>query len=188
MTRQSGCHPVSPAFSTGPLGMFTILIGLLTPVTARAQGAECMLRPAGASPRQVLHCTDGLTLEAEVGADYALVDRDRDGRPDAVNLRSRAILLEVEALSRHKGFQVLTPQAIAAVRGTRWAVDAGEGKTAVFVLTGEVTVRRPTAGAGVTLGPGEGVDVSAGTEPLTVRRWPAARANALLARFGLQLR
>jgi ferric-dicitrate binding protein FerR (iron transport regulator) len=188
MTRQSGCHPVSPAFSTGSLVMFTILVELLTPAPARAQVAECMLHPAGTPPRQVLHCTDGLTLDAEVGADYVLVDRDKDGRPEAVNLRSRAILLEVKAPSRGAGFRVLTPQAIAAVRGTRWAVDVEEGKTAVFVLNGKVAVRRPTAGTSVTLGPGEGVDVSAGTAPLTIRRWPAARANALLARFGLQLR
>jgi hypothetical protein len=30
--------------------------------------------------------------------------------------------------------------------------------------------------------------VEAGTGPLTVRRWPIARANALMARFGRQLR
>jgi ferric-dicitrate binding protein FerR (iron transport regulator) len=188
MARQSGCHPVSPAFSAGLLVMLTILVGQLTPAAAQAQRAECTIRTAGSPPKQVLHCTDGLTLDAEAGADYELIDRDRDGRPDAANLRSGAILLRVEVKSRSKGFQVLTPQAIAAVRGTRWAVDVEEGKTAVFVLSGKVIVRRPAAGTGVTLGPGEGVDVSAGIDPLTVRRWPAARVNALLARFGLQLR
>jgi hypothetical protein len=40
----------------------------------------------------------------------------------------------------------------------------------------------------VELGPGEGVDVEAGaTTALTVSRWPRARANALLGRFGLQM-
>ena len=35
-----------------------------------------------------------------------------------------------------------TPQAIAAVRGTRWAVDMSDAKCAVFVVNGKVAVRR----------------------------------------------
>ena len=85
-------------------------------------------------------------------------------------------------------FQVTTPQAIAAVRGTQWAVDVAGAKTSVFVVSGRVAVRRSASRTGVELGPGEGVDVEAGTGPLTVRRWPIARANALMARFGRQLR
>jgi hypothetical protein len=49
-------------------------------------------------------------------------------------------------------------------------------------------VRRTNARSGVELGPGEGVDVEAGaTGALTASRWPRARANALLGRFGLQM-
>jgi ferric-dicitrate binding protein FerR (iron transport regulator) len=188
MARQSIGRHIGTAFFRVPLLMLTVLAGLLAPGPARAQGVGCMLQPTGTPARQVLHCRDGLRLEAESGASYAFVDRDRDGRPEAVKLQSRAILLEVEAPSRGTGFQVLTPQAIAAVRGTRWAVDVEQGKTAVFVLSGQVAVRRPNARAGVELRPGEGVDVSPGVAPLTVRRWPTARANALLARFGLQIR
>ena len=77
-----------------------------------------------------------------------------------------------------------TPQAIAAVRGTKWAVDAQSGKTSVFVVDGRVGVQRPSSSASVLLGPGEGVDVEAGTTPLIVRRWPAARVSALMARLG----
>ena len=80
-------------------------------------------------------------------------------------------------------FQVITPQAIAAVRGTKWAVDAAEGKTSVFVVNGRVAVGRRTGSHSVTLGPGEGVDVEA-TGPLTIKRWPAARVAALMARLG----
>jgi len=126
-----------------------------------------------------------LTIEAEAGADFNLVDQNRDALPDAVNLQNRAILIDAPAQSTRRGFRIMTPQAIAAVRGTRWAVDVAAGKTAVFVVTGRVSVRRVSGGsAGVSLGPGEGVDVEPGTTPLIVRRWPAARANALLARFG----
>jgi hypothetical protein len=80
-------------------------------------------------------------------------------------------------------FQVTTPQAIAAVRGTKWAVDAAGGKTSVFVVNGRVAIGRRTGSHSVTLGAGEGVDVEA-MGPLTVKRWPAARVSALMARLG----
>ncbi|WP_445503895.1 FecR domain-containing protein [Microvirga sp. G4-2] len=162
--------------------------GFLTPGPTQAQVSGCTLQRSGSPSRQVLRCQDGLQIEAESGADYALVDRDSDGRPDEVNLRNRALLIEAEPSSRGTGFQVRTPVAIAAVRGTQWVVDVAEGKTAVFVLSGRVAVRRSGARAGVELGPGEGVDVDSGRAPLTVRRWPIARANALLERFGRQIR
>jgi ferric-dicitrate binding protein FerR (iron transport regulator) len=160
------------------------LIYLLMPLVAEAQGSGCVLQPAGSPARQVLHCQDGLTIEAELGADFTLVDRDRDNRPDAAMLRSRALLIETPSGSKGGRFEVLTPQAVAAVRGTQWAVDVGSGTTAVFVISGRVLVRRSNLRSGVTLAPGQGVDVDQGMGPLTVRRWPAARASALLARFG----
>jgi ferric-dicitrate binding protein FerR (iron transport regulator) len=100
---------------------------------------------------------------------------------DSVELSSKALLLEVP--KRETEFKVITPQAIAAVRGTRWAVDALEGKTSVFVINGRVAVGRRAGRHIVTLGPGEGVDVEA-TGPLTVKRWPPARVSALMARLG----
>jgi hypothetical protein len=137
---------------------------------AQAQEVGCRLQPAG-SP-----------------ADFTLLDRNRDGQPDAATLRSRALLVDVQARSGRRGFQVLTPQAIAAVRGTRWAVDVSGSKTSVFVLNGRVAVRRPNVRRGVELGPGEGVDVEAGDRAaLIVKRWPKPRVNALLGRFGLQM-
>ena len=93
-------------------------------------------------------------------------------------------MLEAPAGAVEGGFEVITPQAIAAVRGTKWAVDVADGKTSVFVVTGRVAVSREPGSPGVELGPGEGVDVEAGTAPLTVRKWGAPRVAALLARFG----
>jgi ferric-dicitrate binding protein FerR (iron transport regulator) len=152
---------------------------------AEAQGIGCVVQTAAAPQRQILRCQDGLTIEAEAGADFNLVDQNRDARPDAVNLQSRAIFIDSPARSGRQRFRINTPQAIAAVRGTQWAVDVSAGKTAVFVVTGRVSVQRVRGNtASVSLGPGEGVDVEPGTAPLIVRRWPATRANALLARFG----
>jgi hypothetical protein len=54
----------------------------------------------------------------------------------------------------------------------------------VFVVNGRVAVSRAAGGESVELGAGDGVDVEAGTAPLTVRQWGAPRVAALLARFG----
>jgi len=162
-----------------------LLACLFLPAGAEAQSVGCVVQTTAAPQRQVLRCRDGLTIEAEAGSEYTLVDRNGDRQPDAVRLRSRAILVDAPPRSGRRRFEVLTPQAIAAVRGTQWVVDVASGKTAVFVVTGRVSVRRASRSAGsVTLGPGEGVDVEPGTGPLVVRRWPAPRASALLARFG----
>ena len=152
-------------------------------VVAQPVGAGCVLDQAAG--RQVLRCAGGLTITAESGAQYSLIDRDGNGKADAARLTSRALLIDAPKGSLGKaGFQVLTPQAIAAVRGTKWAVDADGSKTSVFVAQGRVSVRRPESGRGVTLGAADGVDVEAGTGALTVKRWAPARVQALMARFG----
>jgi hypothetical protein len=102
---------------------------------------------------------------------------------DTVELSSKALLIEVLKKSGGNKFQVITPQAIAGVRGTKWAVDAAEKKTSVFVVDGRVAVGRRTGNHSVTLGSGEGVDVEE-SGALTVKRWPPARVSALLARLG----
>jgi FecR protein len=152
--------------------------------SAQSPKSGCALQPVGGTSRQLLRCQGGLTVIAESGARYSLVDRNKDGKVDAAKLQSKALLLDFAAGSSGTGFQVSTPQAIAAVRGTKWAVDVAAGKTSVFVVRGAVAVQRPTGGTGVVLNPGEGVDVDQGTSALTVKRWPRARVSALMARFG----
>jgi ferric-dicitrate binding protein FerR (iron transport regulator) len=153
---------------------------------ALAQDAKmgCSLeQPSNAT--QVLRCRGAVTIVAEDGAKFTLHDRDNDGEADSVNLKSKAVLIDV-GKQRDKGsFEVTTPQAIAAVRGTKWAVDIQQTRTSVLVLRGQVAVRRPVGAGEVVLGPGQGVDVDAGTtDPLVVKNWPQARVVALLARLG----
>lgn len=131
---------------------------------------------------QTLHCEAGVTIVAEDGARY-LLQKDSQGRMEAVELDGKALLIEVPPRSDGNRFKVITPQAIAAVRGTKWAVDVAGNKTSVFVVNGRVGVGRKTGSHSVTLGPGEGVDVEPGA-PLTVKRWGRARVSALLARLG----
>jgi ferric-dicitrate binding protein FerR (iron transport regulator) len=184
MTWRWASHRVAIPAATRFVLLCTLLHSLLSG-TALAQGIGCVLQTTAGSQRQILRCRDGLTIEAEAGAAYNLVDRNRDSQPDAVNLQDRAILIDAPPRSARKGFQIMTPQAIAAVRGTQWAVDVSGTRTSVFVVTGRVAVRRVSGNIrGVSLGPGEGVDVEAGRSPLVVRRWPAPRVAALLARLG----
>jgi ferric-dicitrate binding protein FerR (iron transport regulator) len=130
---------------------------------------------------QTIRCKGGVTIVVENGARYTLRDRDGNGRVDSVELSSKALLLEVP--KGRNEFKVITPQAVAAVRGTKWAVDVVENQTSVFVINGRVAVGRRVRSNSVTLGPGEGVDVEA-AGPLTVKRWPPARVAALMARLG----
>lgn len=174
--------PLSRNICGATLSLIAIVLSM-NMASAQQSGSGCALQPVGGTSRQLLRCQGGLTVVAEPGSRYTLVDRNRDGRVDGVRLQSKALLLDF-APGTGSGFQVTTPQAIAAVRGTKWAVDVGGGKTAVFVVRGQVAVQRPSRGNGVLLGPGEGVDVDAGTSALVVKRWPRPRVAALMARFG----
>ena len=155
---------------------------LLAPHDVAAQAGGCTSVPS-ANASQTLRCDNGITIVAENGAKFELKDRNRDGHVDSAELSSKALLVEVPKKPGGNRFEVVTPQAIAAVRGTRWAVDATEGKTSVLVVEGRVSVARPAGGRRVVLGPGDGVDVEA-TGALTVKHWAPARVAALLARLG----
>jgi len=150
----------------------------LAPASAQQAGAGCTSEP-GPNATQVLRCHDGLTIVAEDSAKFTL--QGRNGSVNAVDLQNKALLLDAPKQRGKTHFRVTTPQAIAAVRGTKWAVDVQQSRTSVLVLQGRVGVRRPARAAQVI---GEGVDVGPGTEPLVVKRWPQARVDALLARLG----
>lgn len=138
-------------------------------------------------PLKVLRCSDGLLLETERNATLSPVDRNGDGHLEGAELGGGAALVTLppSARVRRDGFQILTPHALASVRGTVYAVDVTNARTAVFVERGRVVVaRRSTPDSSVTLRPGEGVDVDAYQGPLEVRRWPQERVRGLLERFG----
>jgi FecR-like protein len=139
----------------------------------------------GPNATQTIRCRGDVIIVAEDGARYTLQSHDKSGDVDTVDLQSKAVLIDAPKPKAKRRLQVITPQAIAAVRGTKWAVDVQDTRTSVLVLRGTVAVRRPSGGRQVQLGPGEGVDVDRGsTEPLTVKRWGQPRVDALLARLG----
>jgi ferric-dicitrate binding protein FerR (iron transport regulator) len=152
--------------------------------SAQQPGFGCRVDIATLGRPQTIRCGGGLTIVAEDGATFTLLDRDHDGKVDGVDLQGKAVFVTAPKKKTGRQFEVLTPQAIAAVRGTQWAVDAEGAKTSVFVDTGRVAVRRPTVPGQVVLGPGDGVDVDESATPLEVKRWPAPRVAALMARLG----
>jgi ferric-dicitrate binding protein FerR (iron transport regulator) len=159
-----------------------VLAGAM-PGAAFAQASGCQVTTLTDPPRDVLRCRDGLEIVAEKGADYSLIDRKGSGRPEGIRLTGKAVLIDLPR-KQPGGFQVITPHAIAAVRGTLWAVDVGADTTSVFVSRGSVGVRRPASRRAVVLKAGDGVDVTAGDAPLQVKHWSTERAARLLARLG----
>jgi len=171
------------AFTRASIAILATIMACLGTASAQPADFGCTSAPSPAQTR-TLTCQGGVTIIVENEAQFTLLDRDRNGRVDGISLLSKAVFVSAPKQKSGRQFQVITPQAIAAVRGTEWAVDAEGTKTSVFVQTGRVGVRRVAAGRGVVLGPGEGVDVDATTTPLQVRQWGAPRIAALMARLG----
>jgi len=169
------------------LAWMTCLVIMCT--TIGVDVASAQQAPAGCSSEQganatrTLRCRDGLIIVAEDGAKFTLQSHGKSGDVVAVDLQSKAVLVDAPRQKGQNRFKVITPQAVAAVRGTKWAVDAQQSRTSVLVLSGQVAVQRPGGGGEVVLGAGEGVDVEPGTDALVIKRWPQPRVDALLARL-----
>lgn len=169
------------ALTASALAASALSVSLVVGGAASAQSnAGCRPDPSAAGPAVTLDCGFGLKITVERSARYAVVDGDGDGRPEALRLDRGAALVDFKGGG---GFQILTPRAVASVRGTEWAVDAGAGATSVLVLSGSVAVTPRGGGRGVVLHPGEGADVR-GPGDVTAIRWGKARVAALLARLG----
>jgi len=158
---------------------------LATTLSVRAQASACQFVPDDRNPpEKMLRCGDVLVMRRASGASYHLVIPQGARLPEEVGLDGGALMLEFHASKERPAFQIRTPYAIAAVRGTNWVVDVGAGKASTFVITGVVAVSRPRAAETALLHAGEGADVSPNSGPIVARRWSAPRVGALLARFG----
>jgi hypothetical protein len=135
-------------------------------------------------PQKILRCGDTLTIRSAQGTTYHLVGQRGGQQPQGARLDSGALMIEFTPSEAHKNFQILTPHATAAVRGTKWATEIKSGQTSTLVLSGAVEVARRDRQSRETLGPGEGADVTRGPGPVVVKRWGEPRVRALLARFG----
>jgi ferric-dicitrate binding protein FerR (iron transport regulator) len=160
-----------------------LLTCLAVPAAAHAQAGACVLVPDPRNPPdKILRCGSSLTIKAAAGTIY---DRPEAGQQprESVKFDSGALLIEFHA-TRQRTFQILTPVTVASVRGTRWAMEVNSDRASTLVLAGRVRVQRLKTPDAVVLRSGQGVDVTAATGPLIVKRWAPQRVKALLARFG----
>lgn len=159
-----------------------ILLLLVLPVAGQAQAPEnCEMQRLSQPDRHVLRCAGGLVVTLDAAARIGLL-ADPDAPPRVIEIKQGAVLVTVEPGSA--ATQVQSRHAIAAVRGTEFAVAETGDQSNVFVLSGRVRVSRRDARLdAVTLRPGEGVDVVPGRR-LQVNTWGQPRVDALLSRFG----
>jgi hypothetical protein len=133
---------------------------------------------------RILRCGTTLTVQPAPGTAYRPLDGGSNGPPAKVQLDSGALFIEFHPAGKRRNFQILTPQAIASVRGTTWAMEVKPGQSSTLVLSGVVRVTRANGPAAVVLRSGQGVDVTDADGPLQVKRWAPERVKALLGRFG----
>lgn len=174
-----------PGFASWVLAGFAVAFALLCPqVRVLAEPGGCNLLPDDRDPSiKVLRCGEDLTIRIAADTDYKLSEQKGQALPTSAQLKSGALMVEFKPGPRQRSFQILTPNAIAAVRGTTWAVEVTSEQSSTLAVSGSVDVTRANGSSRVTLQAGEGADVTAGTGPITVKRWGEKRAKALLARF-----
>jgi hypothetical protein len=151
---------------------------------ARAAGA-CALVPNDHMPSEkMLQCGENLTVRAAPGARYQPLYKKGDPLPVGIRLNDGALLIEYHPASPKEKFQILTPLAIAAVRGTKWAMDVTKAQTSTLVLNGAVAVTNRHMNQFVVLTEGQGVDITPTDTTLLAKTWGDERVRALLSRFG----
>jgi hypothetical protein len=102
----------------------------------------------------------------------------RSGRLAVAWGRFRAILKEMTSAST---VEVITPTAVAAIRGTDVMGEVAADSTAIVVLEGTVAVAhvRPSVGGLSTLTPGMGTTVKGDEPPSPPTRWSESRIEGL---------
>jgi hypothetical protein len=160
------------------------MAGTVGPLPARAAGA-CALVPNEKTPSEkILQCGENLTVRPAQGARYQPLYKKGGALPVGIRLNDGALLIEYHPASPNEKFQILTPLAIAAVRGTKWAMDVTKAQTSTLVLSGAVAVTNRRLNEFVVLTEGQGVDITATDTSMVQKTWGEARVRALLSRFG----
>jgi ferric-dicitrate binding protein FerR (iron transport regulator) len=165
----------------------TALIGSALPGSkfALAAGGACALVPSERDPSEkILQCGQELTVRPAQGTSYRPLYKTGQQLPAAIRLDNGALLIEFHPDSQQIEFQILTPLAIAAVRGTKWAMEVSAARTSTLVLEGSVAVTSRRLNQYVILTEGRGVDISESDTSLKQKEWGEARVRALLSRFG----
>src|SRR4051794_35864791 len=120
MTQHSNGKDARPAACR--LGLVAAaFIWLCAPAQGCAQPSGCALVPNDRNAsEQVLRCGD-LTIRTATDTQGRLPGK-HPRRPSGAQLDSGALMIELKK-SKGRKFQILTPHASAAVRGTKWAME-----------------------------------------------------------------
>lgn len=161
-----------------------LFIAAMAGPPAWAAGA-CALVPNGRlPPEMILQCGQSLTVRPAPGASYQPLYRKGGPLPVGIRLTDGALLIEFHPAKPNEKFQILTPLAIAAVRGTKWAMDVTKSQTSTLVVTGTVAVTNRRLNQFVVLTEGQGVDITPTDTSVVPKTWGDERVRALLSRFG----
>ena len=148
-------------------------------------GPVCALVASERDPSaKVLQCGQELMVRATHGARFHPIYKASQQLPAAIRLDDGALLIDYHPKAENTEFQILTPLAIAAVRGTRWAMDVVKTRTSTLVLNGAVAVTNRRLNQYVVLTDGQGVDITESDTSIVQKQWGQARVRALMARFG----
>jgi hypothetical protein len=178
--RIAGCGRFAVKFAAVSL----LLAAIAGRPPAWAAGA-CALVPNGRLPSQmILQCGQTLTVRPTPGTSYQPLYKKGDPLPVGIRLNDGALLVEFHPAKPQEKFQILTPLAIAAVRGTKWAMDVTKAQTSTLVVTGTVAVTNRRLNQFVILTQGQGVDITPTDTSMVARTWGDERVRALLSRFG----
>ncbi|MBV8106235.1 MAG: FecR domain-containing protein [Hyphomicrobiales bacterium] len=133
---------------------------------------------------KVLRCGESLVVRSSRDAKYEPLAPAGGETPTAIELDDGALLIEFHPSAQQREFQILTPLAIAAVRGTKWAVEVTAARTSTLVFDGAVSVANRRLRQSVVLTKGQGVDVTPSDTSVVRKQWGDARIQALLSRLG----
>lgn len=158
--------------------VFSGAVGLAQDILPIADG--CTAKHVTEPARVIYKCENGLVFEVEAAAQFEGLNKNANGVIDAVTVSRDAVLIELP--TDYGPFQINTPHAIAAVRGTIYVIDVLPENTSVFVVRGVVAVSRTDGSQSVDLKAGDGV-VMADGEPVVVKQWGEKKVADLLARF-----
>jgi ferric-dicitrate binding protein FerR (iron transport regulator) len=170
----------------GVLSTMITLSWIAAVAPALGQPAGCTLVADDRNPKEkMLRCGDELTIRAAANSKYQLAGETGQAPPTQVRLESGALLVDFKPSDRARSFQIQTPHAIAAVRGTRYAVEVTSTRSSTLVLEGEVEVSKVRGGErSARVRVNNGTDVTAQPGPVVAKPWEKKRIDALLARFG----